>query len=141
MPSPNLRPGWHSVKSSASLLRAVSPGRWHDAVVDLGTFAHLLTPPGQALVGQAVQAYAEAGGDPVRAGDLLRRGSGEVDPALAAAAMSQAALRARARGKFGADSERMWFTLEGLEQATRTQVADHRAARLARWLAASRAGR
>jgi SAM-dependent methyltransferase len=50
--------------------------------------------------------------------------------------MTQAALRLRARAKFGADAERMWFTPDGLEQATRTEVAAHRAARIWRWLAA-----
>ena len=105
--------------------------------VDPATFARLLTPTGQAVVTRAVEAYADAGGDPVRAGDLLRRGVEGLDPALAAAAMSQAALRTRAVVKFGADAERMWFTSDGLEQATRSPVARHRAARVARWLAAS----
>ena len=141
MPTPNLRPGWHSVKWSASRVGGPRSRRWHDALVEPETFARLLAPPGQALVARAVRAYAETGGDPVRAGDVLRRGAGAVEPALAAAAMSQAALRTRARAKFGVDAERMWFTSEGLEQATRRPVADHRAARVSRWLAASRAGR
>ena len=119
-----------------------APG-WHHARVDPGTFARLLTPGGQALVAEAVQAYADAAGDPVRAadllrrGELLRRGQAALDPALAAAAMNQAALRSRAATKFGADAARMWFTTEGLEQSTRTEVARHRAARIARWLRAA----
>ena len=110
---------------------------WQHATVDPETFARLLTGDGQALVGRAVQAYAEAAGDPVRAADLLRRGKPAIDPALAAAAMSQAALRSRAVTKFGVDAARMWFTSDGLEQSTRTQVAEHRAARIARWLRAA----
>ncbi len=106
--------------------------------MDADTFARLLTPSGQEVVARAVEADAEAGGDPVRAAGLLRRRVEGVDPALAAAAMTQAALRVRARVKFGADAERMWFTPDGLEQATRTQVAAHRAARVSRWLAAAR---
>jgi SAM-dependent methyltransferase len=66
--------------------------------------------------------------DPIRAGELLRR---SVDPALAAAAMSQVELRVAAAGKLGADAARMYFTAEGLEQATRSEVSTHRAARVA----------
>jgi len=102
--------------------------------VDPDTFARLLSPSGLTLLARAVEVHAEAAGDPVRAADLLRRRSPGVDPALAAAAMTQAALRLRARAKFGADAERMWFTPDGLEQATRTEVARHRAARIWRWL-------
>jgi SAM-dependent methyltransferase len=39
-------------------------------------------------------------------------------------------LRLRARGKFGADADAMFFTRAGLEQATRSAVAARRAARL-----------
>jgi SAM-dependent methyltransferase len=54
-----------------------------------------------------------------------------VEPALAAAALTQAALRVAAVGKFGVDAARMFFTRAGLEQATRSAVAARRAARLA----------
>ena len=111
--------------------------------VDVATFERLLEPGGQALVARAAEAWLEAAGDPVRAATLLRRDAADaavVDPAagpaLAAAALTQAALRSRGRAKFGADADRMWFTSEGLEQATRTPVAAHRAARVAHWLAA-----
>jgi len=40
-------------------------------------------------------------------------------------------LRAHAAAKLGDDAARMYFTREGLEQATRASVATHRAARLA----------
>jgi SAM-dependent methyltransferase len=44
--------------------------------------------------------------------------------------MTQATLRLRARAKFGECADRMYFTPDGLEQATRLRVAEHRAARL-----------
>jgi SAM-dependent methyltransferase len=50
---------------------------------------------------------------------------------MVTAAVTQARLRDRARAKFGADADRMFFTPDGLEQATRTAVATHRAARYA----------
>jgi hypothetical protein len=49
---------------------------------------------------------------------------------LVAAALTQARLRDRARAKFGPEADRMLFTPDGLEQATRASVAAHRAARL-----------
>lgn len=101
-------------------------------------FRWLLTDEGQSLLGTATRAYDEERGDPVRAAALLRRsataGRAALDAATAgrtSAALTQVVLRERARGKFGEDAARMYFTPEGLEQATRPRVADHRAARLA----------
>ncbi|MEU5973539.1 class I SAM-dependent methyltransferase [Streptomyces sp. NPDC047315] len=52
--------------------------------------------------------------------------------ALVSAALGQARLRQRAVAKFGAeDAYRMYFTANGVEQATRGPVAAYRAARLA----------
>ncbi|MFG2403425.1 methyltransferase domain-containing protein [Streptomyces brevispora] len=52
--------------------------------------------------------------------------------ALVSAALGQARLRQRAVAKFGAeDAYRMFFTPNGVEQATRTSVAAHRAGRFA----------
>nr|WP_231134837.1 class I SAM-dependent methyltransferase [Motilibacter deserti] len=45
--------------------------------------------------------------------------------------MTQARLRARAVAKLGPDAERLLLTADGLEQATRREVAERRAARLA----------
>src|SRR4051794_23301662 len=45
--------------------------------------------------------------------------------------MTQAQLRHRGRAKFGDDAARMYFTPDGLEQATRQRVARHRASRIA----------
>ena len=94
--------------------------------VDLASFAWLLTPEGQAVLGTAVRLHAE-GTDALTAGKELRR---TVAPALAAVATSQAALRAAAEAKLGPDARRMYFTPDGLEQCTRSEVAAHRAARI-----------
>lgn len=95
--------------------------------MDLATFRWLLTDDGQATLALATRLYDERL-DPIHAGERLRR---SVAPDHAAAAMSQATLRAAARTKFGADADRMYFTKDGLEQATRREVAAHRAARVA----------
>jgi SAM-dependent methyltransferase len=88
--------------------------------------ASLGTPDGAAALAAATEL---AGGDPLAAATALRaRG---VPPGLAAAALTQARLRVRARPKFGADAARMFFTRPGLEQATRQVVAARRADRLA----------
>ena len=53
------------------------------------------------------------------------------DPGQAAAALTQVALRRRARAKFGERAAGMFFTPDGLQQATRAPVALWRAARFA----------
>lgn len=70
--------------------------------------------------------------DPSRAlalGTRLREQG--LDAALVATVLTQAELRERARAKFGDDAARMLLTRDGLEQATRREVADHHAARFA----------
>ncbi|GLU49341.1 methyltransferase [Nocardiopsis ansamitocini] len=81
---------------------------------------------------------AEIDADPLKAATRLR-----ADPALAKshwdvpttelvnAALTQARLRGRAKEKFGPAADRMFFTPNGLEQATRAPVARHRAGRFA----------
>jgi SAM-dependent methyltransferase len=93
--------------------------------VDLEAFRELLTPRGLRALGEAEELVAA---DPVVAATKLRR---TYDAALTSAALTQAGLRDRARAKFGADASRMYFTPHGLEQATRAEVAEHRAHRLA----------
>jgi SAM-dependent methyltransferase len=88
--------------------------------------ARLRTAEGRAAL-DAADALVDR--DPLAAAQALR--STGVDAELAAAALTQAALRRRAVGKFGADAARLLFTRPGLEQATRAVVADRRAARLA----------
>jgi hypothetical protein len=53
-------------------------------------------------------------------------------PELVSAALLQSQLRARARDKFGAFADGMLFTPDGLEQATRLEVAARHAARYLR---------
>jgi SAM-dependent methyltransferase len=93
--------------------------------VDSETLAALRTPEGSAAL---VAAGAVAGADPLAAASALRAQG--VAPTLAAAALTQVTLRRKAVAKFGPDAERMFFTRDGLEQATRSVVADRRAARL-----------
>jgi SAM-dependent methyltransferase len=98
------------------------------AGVDLEAFGWLLTPDGQRLLAAAGQAYVAHPDDPVRAASALR---GRESPARVAVALTQAELRRRAAAKFGDQAARMYFTPDGLEQATRRRVAEHRAARIA----------
>ena len=98
-------------------------GVGHNAPVDLEAFRWLLTEPGQRLLQRA----AEAPEDPLEASALLRK---DASAEQVAAALTQVALRRRAVAKFGDLAGRMYFTPDGLEQATRLSVAEHRAARL-----------
>jgi hypothetical protein len=94
---------------------------------EVAAFRALLTADGAALLARippydGEQALATAA--------ALRRDG--VDADLAAAALTQVRLRARARAKLGADAARLWFTADGVEQATRPGVAAGHAARFAR---------
>jgi SAM-dependent methyltransferase len=92
--------------------------------VDLDTFRWLLTDDGQALLTAATAAE----GMPMQVQKRLR----ELATAdQVAAALGQVELRRHAVAKLGDDAGRMYFTRDGLEQATRTAVARHRAARVA----------
>lgn len=91
--------------------------------MDLETFAWLLTEPGQRLLAEA----AEVSPEDLAGHERLRS---SVSPERVAAALTQVELRGRAREKFGDLAERLYFTPEGLEQATRIPVADHRSARM-----------
>ncbi|MFG1940717.1 THUMP-like domain-containing protein [Micromonospora tulbaghiae] len=93
--------------------------------MDLDQLAALRTPEGSAALAAAERV---AGGDPLAAAAALR--SAGLPGGLAAAALTQAELRCRAAGKFGAAAAGMFLTRAGLEQATRRVVADRRAARL-----------
>ena len=98
--------------------------------MQLETFHWLLTHEGQQLLERATHAYVDANGDAMRAITRLRKECSTTED-RSAAAMTQVGLRAKAVDKFGADAVRMYFTPDGLEQATRQRVAEHRAARLA----------
>jgi SAM-dependent methyltransferase len=97
--------------------------------VEIETLDWLRTTEGGRLLVHAAQAWADHAGDPVRVAALVRRL--EPDAEKAAAATTQAQLRAKGVAKFGDAAHQMFFTPDALEQATRTRVADHRAARLA----------
>ncbi|WP_218671250.1 class I SAM-dependent methyltransferase [Microbispora sp. GKU 823] len=94
--------------------------------MDLDAFRMLITPAGRGALDEAVKILAD-GADPVAAASALRK-SHPAD--LAAAALTQASLRRRAEVKFGPDAAVMYFTPHGLEQATRPEVAAHRATRI-----------
>jgi SAM-dependent methyltransferase len=86
-------------------------------------------PDGRATLERAievVQALPET--DPVRRAAGARR---LLDAELATVALSQAELRAAAAGKFGPQAASLLFTPDGLQQATRSELAAHRAARFA----------
>ncbi|WP_285471416.1 class I SAM-dependent methyltransferase [Actinoplanes sp. NBRC 101535] len=86
----------------------------------------LRSPDGEKALATADEL---AGADPLVAASAMR--SRGIPADLAAAALTQASLRGRAACKFGPDAARMFFTRAGWEQATRSVVADRRAARLA----------
>ncbi|WP_460660325.1 class I SAM-dependent methyltransferase [Kribbella swartbergensis] len=86
----------------------------------------LLDGPGAELLADACGSY-----QPGRELQLVEKLRREYDAALVTAAVTQASLRHRAAAKFGPDAARMYFTPDGLEQATRTTVGTHRAQRIA----------
>ena len=92
--------------------------------MDLAGLATLLTPEGWALL-EALPPYDE--GAAIRLGEHLRD-QGH-DPVTVAAALTQSRLRQRGEAKFGAFAAGMLFTPDGLEQATRLEVAARHAQR------------
>ncbi|MFC4563131.1 SAM-dependent methyltransferase [Nocardiopsis mangrovi] len=115
-------------------------------------FRALRTPAGRRLLDSIDPAEVDA--DPLGAATRLRRagpadapdapdapdaengGEPGEEPGvphadLVTAALTQARLRGRARSKFGDLAARMYFTPDGLEQATRRTVAEYRARRFA----------
>ncbi|GAA1478377.1 class I SAM-dependent methyltransferase [Nocardioides aestuarii] len=91
--------------------------------MDLDAFRWLLTDDGQRLLARA----GELEGDELSRQTALRK---QAAAEHVAAAMTQVELRRRGGDKFGALAQRMYFTPDGLEQATRLSVARHRAGRL-----------
>ncbi|HEX7105010.1 MAG TPA: methyltransferase domain-containing protein [Acidothermaceae bacterium] len=98
--------------------------------MDVETLRALRHGPGVQALERAIAGF-DAGADPLLVATEVRREWPGLAPEVASAALTQARLRRRGREKFGVDADRMWFTPDGLEQATRTTVADHRAARFA----------
>lgn len=87
--------------------------------MDLETFRWLTGDEGGALLAAAADGRTDLRGLPGAGADRV------------AAALTQVDLRRHARAKLGDDAAVMWFTRDGLEQATRARVAAHRAARMA----------
>lgn len=96
--------------------------------MDPSELDRLRGPAGRELLAAAA-AGLDGGQDVLALATRLRRAG--ADPALTAAALTQAQLRVRARVKFGSDGDRMYWTTAGLEQSTRASVAEHRAGRYA----------
>src|SRR5829696_4877937 len=99
-----------------------------DPLDPLASLDRLLSAEGRALL-------AELPGGALDPGEALRLGTRLRErhpPELVAAALAQHDLRTRAAAKFAA-AARMWFTREGLEQASAEPLARHRADRYARF--------
>ncbi|MDR1187490.1 MAG: class I SAM-dependent methyltransferase [Bifidobacteriaceae bacterium] len=92
--------------------------------MDLEDVELLTSDQGRSLLGQ-LPPYDRALAISLTEG-LRRRG---IDPKLAAAALTQSRLRAKAGDKFGHFADQMLFTDQGLQQATRLEVAAHHAER------------
>jgi THUMP domain-like len=92
--------------------------------VELANFRWLLTDEGQRLLATA----GAAEGTPLQVQKTLRA---QANAEQVSTALGQVELRRHAVAKLGDDAALMYFTREGLEQATRAPVARHRAARVA----------
>jgi len=92
--------------------------------MDLAAVEKLVSGEGWGLL-QSLPPYDESSA--MALGDRLRAAG--FDPDLVAAALTQSRLRAKARDKFGEFASGMMFTADGLEQATRLEVAARHAAR------------
>ncbi len=116
MPSPRLGSG-------RGTGRPESP--CHDARVDSAAFGFLLSPDGRELLRSAEAIYD--GSNALAVASSLRK---NFESSHVAAAITLTGLRRRGRAKFGEDAATMYFTPDGLEQATHPIVAAHRAVRL-----------
>ncbi len=94
--------------------------------MDARLVEQLATGEGWGLL-QSLPPYDEAGA--LSLGLRLREAG--FDPDLVAAALTQSRLRSRAERKFGDDAAQMLFTADGLEQATRAEIAARHARRFA----------
>ena len=87
--------------------------------MDRTGFMSLISPEGQALLAEVGEIDSKA--DMVKVVSKLR-GKGH-SAELVATVLTQVKLRRRARAKFGEFAQNMFFTEEGLEQASRLKVA------------------
>jgi hypothetical protein len=98
----------------------------------VGLSVWLRSSDGGAVVASASRALADHHGDLLAAGTSIRRADPDLAPEMAAAAVEQATLRVEAEERYGMDAGRLLLTRDGLEQATRPEVAAARAELLAR---------
>ncbi|MFA7323110.1 MAG: class I SAM-dependent methyltransferase [Candidatus Nanopelagicales bacterium] len=87
----------------------------------------ICSPEGRAVIEQADAQLVAHPGDPLAASTSLRRLLPELAPELAAAALDQARLARLAADRYGIDAHALLLTRDGLEQATRPEVARLRA--------------
>lgn len=92
------------------------------------TLATWLTGP-ESAAAQAAAHLAAAGsaGDPIAAASSLRRLQPMLTAPRASSVLEQAELRRIAKDRYGIDAGGLLLTRDGLEQATRPEVAAHRA--------------
>ncbi|GAA0692085.1 class I SAM-dependent methyltransferase [Kitasatospora atroaurantiaca] len=93
--------------------------------MEIESFRALLTDEGQTLLAELREFKP---GQELTLATRLRR---EHPAELVSAALAQAQLRQRARAKFDEDADAMYFTPNGVEQATRRSVGEWRAQRFA----------
>jgi SAM-dependent methyltransferase len=93
--------------------------------VDLALLGRLQSVEGALLLDEVDSAYD--GNNALAVSEQLRT---HHDGALVTAALTQVSLRRRAAAKFGDEARRLFFTPDGLEQATTSVVAERRADRL-----------
>ncbi len=110
------------------LIRASRPDTQHTCEnLQVPTAAELLrSPEGRQLLHDCAS-HEEETTQPLALVEKLRAQG--IDPALASAVTAQLVLRAHARTKFGDLAAQMLFTRDGLEQATRWEVAQEHAKR------------
>jgi THUMP domain-like len=94
------------------------------SVMDLGAVTKLISGEGWGLL-QSLPPYDESAA--LALGEKLRLAGFDAD--LVAAALTQSRLRARGHDKFGDLADGMLFTADGLEQATRLEIAARHAGR------------
>jgi THUMP domain-like len=95
------------------------------SVMDLGAVTKLISGEGWGLL-QSLPPYDESAA--LGLGEKLRLAGFDAD--LVASALTQSRLRAKGHDKFGDLADGMLFTADGLEQATRLEIAARHAGRL-----------
>lgn len=104
--------------------RTASHSPWDNRAMDLLLLEKLTSPQGRALLDTIAATDTK---DALALSQKLRKQGHEPD--VVAAALTQARLREKARTKLGDFADRMFFTQNGVEQATRFTVAVHHAHR------------